>query len=265
MIVLGEMFSCPYATKYFREYGEVVPAVGAAISSDAGPSVKLLSELSKKLKVWIVGGSVPELDGDKVYNTAIVFNDQGTLVAKHRKVHLFDIDVKEDPAKGIKAIRFRESETLSPGQEITVFETPWCSVGLAICYDLRFSELALAMRQQGAKLLIYPGAFNMTTGPAHWELLARGRAVDTQSWVILCSPARSTDPKDYQAYGHSMLVSPWAAVKVETDHNVGISVGEVDPTEADRIRSQIPISFQKRTDLWNLQIEESSAKRLKTA
>jgi omega-amidase len=261
MIILGEMFSCPYATKYFREYGEVVPGPGQPPATEKSPSVHLLITLAQQLKVWIVGGSIPELDGEAVYNTCIVVNDKGETVARHRKAHLFDIDVKEIPGKR-PAIKFQESETLSPGQQLTTFDTPWCCVALGICYDLRFSEAALAMRSRGAKMFIYPGAFNMTTGPAHWEILAKGRAVDNQAYVALCSPARSEDPKDYQAYGHSMLVSPWGDIKVEAEHQPGLWLAEVEPSECDRIRDQIPISKQKRADLYEIR-DNCGAKKQK--
>merc|ERR1719323_493538 len=119
-------------------------------------------------------------------------------------------------------MKFKESDVLSSGEQLTLVDLPWCRAGVGICYDVRFPEYALACRQRGAKLLIFPGAFNMTTGPAHWTLLARGRAVD------------------YQAYGHSMLVSPWAEVVTEADHTPGVWMAEVDPSEVDRIREQVP-------------------------
>lgn len=250
LIVLGEMFGCPYATKYFREYGEAVPAPGDPAPTERSPTVRFLCSKAKELKVWIVGGTVPELCGDQVHNTSIAVNPEGVIVARHRKVHLFDIDVAATDKR--PAIKFKESDVLTGGEKITVFDTPWCRVGLGICYDMRFCEQALAMRQQGAKLLIYPAAFNMTTGPAHWDIIARGRAVDTQSYVALCSPARSADPKDYQAWGHSMLVGPWGEIMEQADHRPGIWYAEVEPLEANRVREQIPMSKQRRTDLYEL-------------
>ena len=123
--------------------------------------------------IWLVGGSLPELEGDRVYNTSYVFDPEGRQVAKHRKMHLFDIDVAGGQS-------FRESATLSPGEQVTVFDTPWGRMGLCICFDLRFEELCRLMVLEGARVLLAPAAFNMTTGPAHWELLLRQRAVDNQ-------------------------------------------------------------------------------------
>jgi len=260
LVVLGEMFSCPYATKYFHEYGERLPLPGQ-MADDSSPSVKLLCELARELKIWIVGGSLPELHEDKIYNTCLVLNPSGGIVAKHRKVHLFDIDVAATASR--PAMKFKESDVLSAGETMTLVDLPWCRAGVGICYDARFPELALAMRAQGAKVLIYPGAFNMTTGPAHYQLLARGRAVDTQSYVAFASPARSSDKNDYQAWGHSQLVSPWAEVVVEAEHEPGVWVVEIDPSEADRIREQVPTSYQKRGDLYApyAQLEDTKRRR----
>mmetsp|Transcript_44344 Transcript_44344/g.85339 ORF Transcript_44344/g.85339 Transcript_44344/m.85339 type:complete len:455 (+) Transcript_44344:69-1433(+) len=212
------------------------------------PTFALLSGLARKHKTWLVGGSLPELEGDAVYNTCLVFGPDGGLAAKHRKVHLFDIDVAATESR--PAIRFKESDVLSAGSQLTLVDLPWCRVGVGICYDLRFPEFALALKNHGAKLLIYPGAFNMNTGPAHWSVLGRARAVDTQAYVAMVSPARSQDPGDYQAWGHTMLVNAWAEVVQEADHAPGVWIAEVDPTEVDRIREQVPTSYQKRADLY---------------
>lgn len=247
LVVLGEMCSCPYNTKYFREYGEEVPPAAQA-SASTSPTIMALSELAREHKIWLVGGSVPELVGNKVHNTCVVFSPEGIDVARHRKVHLFDIDV---PATDTRpAMKFKESDVLTGGDQLTLVDLPWCRMGLGICYDIRFPEQALALRHRGAKLLVYPGAFNMTTGPAHWTLLARGRAVDTQCFVALCSPSRSEDPTAYQAWGHSMLVNPWAEVMAEAEHQPTVIVVDIDPKEADKVRAHVPTSMQKRKDLY---------------
>jgi len=147
-------------------------------------------------------------------------------------------------------MKFKESDVLSAGPQLTLVDLPWCRAGVGICYDVRFPEYALALRNQGAKLIIYPSAFNMTTGPAHWSILTKGRAVDTQSYVAMVSTARSSDPSDYQAWGHSMMVGPWGDVLAEAEHEPGVWMVEVDPSECDRIRKQVPTSFQKRKDLY---------------
>ena len=147
--------------------------------------------------MWIVGGSVPERvvsveEGkeDDIFNTCLCINPEGTIVGKHRKVHLFDINVPG-------GITFFESDTLSAGNTLTAFDVgePLGMVGVGICYDIRFPEYSLLLCQKHkCNVLIFPGAFNLTTGPAHWELLQKGRAVDNQCYVMTAAPARTEDP-----------------------------------------------------------------------
>ncbi|KAH3787617.1 omega-amidase NIT2-like [Dreissena polymorpha] len=235
LVALPECFNSPYGTSYFPEYAESIP----------GPSTEMLLAAAKENNVFLVGGSIPERDGDKIYNTCTVFNPNGDMIAKHRKMHLFDIDV---PGK----IRFQESETLSPGNNFTMFETPMCKIGIGICYDIRFAEMAQIYARNGCKLLIYPGAFNMTTGPAHWELLQRARALDNQLFVATVSPARD-ESASYVAWGHSTVVSPWGDVIASKEHEESILLVDIDMERVDQVRNQIPVSKQRRTDLYGVQ------------
>ena len=159
-------------------------------------------------------------------------------------MHLFDIDV---PGK----ITFKESDTLSAGDDLVVFETPFGAIGVGICYDLRFPEMSLLLAQKGARMLVFPGAFNTTTGPAHWELLQRARAVDQQCFVATISPSRGPEG-GYQAYGHSSIVNPWGTVIATTGHDSDIVVADVDMEEVDDMRRNIPTSMQKRTDVYTV-------------
>lgn len=149
VVSLPECFNSPYGTKYFPEYAENVPD---------GQSCQILSQCAKDNKIFLIGGSIPEVEGNKLFNTSTVWNPEGNLVGKFRKIHLFDIDV---PGK----ITFKESDALNPGNEFLSFETPWTKIGLGICYDIRFADLAqIYARKHNCGLLVYPGAFNMTTG-----------------------------------------------------------------------------------------------------
>jgi len=204
----------------------------------------MLCDVARREKVWIIGGSIPEREGDRVYNTSLVVNPEGTIVAKHRKIHLFDINI---PGKMV----FRESDTLSAGDEVTTVDTPWGRVGVGICYDMRFPELATVMRQAGCNMLVYPGAFNMTTGPMHWELLQRARAVDNALYVVTVSPSRAKDTKGYIAYGHSSIISPLGGVLVDAGTEDGVVVHEVDLDRVAEMRQQIPCFNQKRHDLYD--------------
>ncbi|MED6185079.1 Omega-amidase, chloroplastic [Stylosanthes scabra] len=195
LVLLPEIWNSPYSNDSFPVYAEDIDAGG-----DASPSTAMLSELARHLKITIVGGSIPERSRGNLYNTCCVFGTDGKLKAKHRKIHLFDIDI---PGK----ITFFESKTLTAGETPTIVDTEVGRIGIGICYDIRFPELAMIYAARGAHLLCYPGAFNMTTGPLHWELLQRARATDNQLYVATCSPARDTG-SSYVAWGHSTLVGP---------------------------------------------------------
>jgi omega-amidase len=181
----------------------------------------------------------------RIFNTCVAFGPDGELLARHRKMHLFDIDI---PGR----IAFRESDTLTGGDRLALFDTPWGRVGLGICYDLRFPLLAALLRASGARLLFYPGAFNTTTGPPHWELLQRARALDNQCFVCTVSPARNPDAS-YKAYGHSTAVSPYGEVLATTDERPGIVYAELRLAHVDEVRAQIPVGHQARTDLYALE------------
>lgn len=253
ILVLPECWNCPYSTSSFPEFAEILPEVGhSCIGSSTSPSAEMLCRVAKELGVWLVGGSVPEREQnkedtnqkDKIYNTCVVVNPDGIVVGKHRKAHLFDIDI---PGR----ITFKESDSLSPGNSTTIVDTPWGKLGVGICYDIRFPEFATLMRQRGAKILVYPGAFNMTTGPAHWELLQRARAVDNQCFVATCSPARDASGS-YVAWGHSTIVSPWGDILATTDDSESIISAEIDISKADEMRQNIPCWNQKRSDIYEL-------------
>ena len=158
IVVLPEMFNCPYAREYFRPYARRGHAAAVAA----------MSRWARENGVLLVGGSVPELEGEKLYNTCFVFDEEGRQIARHRKVHLFDVD--------LPGMRFMESHSFAPGGQITTFETRWGTMGAAICFDIRFPELFRAMARRGAQIIFLPAQFNQKTGPAHWELsLRRGQ------------------------------------------------------------------------------------------
>lgn len=248
LVVLPEIWNSPYATAAFPAYAEDLPDVGDT-SAATSPSSDLLRRLAVEHGLWIVGGSIPEQANGRIYNTSLVFDPTGTVVAKHRKVHLFDIDVPG-------GIRFKESDTLSAGSTVSTFTTEWGDIGLGICYDIRFAEYALLLRQ--CRLLVYPGAFNMTTGPAHWELLQRARALDNQCFVATASPARTEAPltpgpyPHYTAWGHSTVVDPWGTVVATRDETPGMVVADLDLSKVNQVRESIPILQQRRTDLYSL-------------
>lgn len=243
IVTVGEMFVCPYDTECFPRYAE----------PRGGETFGRLSALAAEHGVYLSAGSVPERDADgRIYNTAWVFGRDGSLLAEHRKMHLFDIDVKGGQT-------FKESATLTAGDNVTVFDTEFGPIGLCICFDIRFPELARLMVLKGAKLILVPAAFNTTTGPAHWELNFRSRALDDQCWYAGTSVALD-EGASYHSWGHSILVSPWGDVAAELDEKPGVLLNEIDLKKADDIRSQLPLLSARRTDIYSLR-EISSGRK----
>ncbi|KAI9785997.1 MAG: hypothetical protein M1839_008263 [Geoglossum umbratile] len=243
LIVLPECFNSPYGTQFFSKYAETL--LPSPPSTDDSPSFHALSAIAKEANAFLIGGSIPEYSPatEKYYNTSLTFSPTGALLATHRKVHLFDIDI---PGK----IKFKESDILSPGSKVTIVDLPeYGKVGIAICYDVRFPELAMVAARKGCFALIYPGAFNMTTGPLHWQLQARARAMDNQVYVALCSPARDLEAS-YHAWGHSLVADPNAEVVVEADEKEGIVYADMSGEMISDVRKGIPIYSQRRFDVY---------------
>ncbi|KAJ5344528.1 hypothetical protein N7452_002532 [Penicillium brevicompactum] len=243
LIVLPECFNSPYGTGFFPKYAETLQP--SPPTKEQSPSFHALSAIAVEANAYLVGGSIPELETStkKYYNTSLVFSPSGELIGTHRKTHLFDIDI---PGK----IQFKESDVLTAGDQLTVIDLPeYGKIGLAICYDIRFPEAAMIAARKGAFLLVYPGAFNTTTGPLHWSLLGRARAVDNQAYVALCSPARDLEAS-YHAYGHSLVVDPSAKILSEAEEQETIIYSDLDNDSIASIRSGIPIYTQRRFDLY---------------
>lgn len=233
--VLPEMFNCPYENEKFIEYAE---------EKTNSITLKKISNLAKSLNMHILAGSIPEKLNEKIYNSSYFFNNNGEIIANHKKMHLFDIDVKNK-------IKFMESDTLSPGNQFTIAETEFGKVGIGICYDIRFLELGRILTLEGAKILIYPGAFNLTTGPAHWELLFRSRALDNQVYTIGVAPALNKN-SNYNSYGHSLVVNPWGDVIGECGFEEELKIININLDKINEARTEIPILKNRRDDLYEI-------------
>lgn len=252
IIVLPECFNSPYGCDYFPSYAEQLHPLPPP--AERSPSFAALSAMARDTGTYLIGGSIPEFaaaaadeagaEGKKTYyNTSLVFGPDGTLLATHRKVHLFDIDI---PGR----IQFRESDVLSPGSKITIVDLPgYGRLGLSICYDVRFPELSAVAARRGCFALVCPGAFNLTTGPLHWRLLGQARALDNQVYVALCSPARDMGAT-YHAYGHSLIVDPMARVVVEAEEGETIVSAVLDGAVIEETRRGIPLRDQRRFDVY---------------
>ncbi|TWH45389.1 carbon-nitrogen hydrolase family protein [Sporomusa sp. KB1] len=236
LVVLPEMFNCPYQSELFSQYAEIYPE---------GPTIAMLAECAEKHKIILVGGSIPERDEvGNIYNTCFIFNEQGSLIGRHRKVHLFDVDIKGGTV-------FQESKTLVAGSSMTLVDTSLGKIGVAICYDVRFPELARSMVLQGAKILVYPGAFGPVTGPAHWELLMRARAVDNQVYVIGAAPALNA-ATEYKSYGHSIIVDPWARVLALTNEAETVITSKIDFRTLNRVREELPLLRHRKPEVYRI-------------
>ena len=234
-ISLPEMWNCPYKTELFPEYAE----------PEQGDTWLAMSTLARKNNAYLVGGSIPESDEEgRVYNTCYVFDRNGNQIGKHRKVHLFDIY-----AHGQQV--FKESDTLTGGDSFSTFDTEFCKMAVNICFDIRFPESSRLPALAGARVIFNPAAFNMTTGPAHWELGFRQRAVENQVYMVGTSTARDPDA-GYVSYGHSIITDPWGNILMQMDEKPGITVTELDLDHIDVIRAKLPLLSARRTDVYEL-------------
>ncbi len=196
-----------------------------------GPIQKFLGQMAKKHKIWLIGGSVPMQADDphKVRNSCLVYDDKGKLAARYDKVHLFGLDLGNE--------RYREEETIEPGDQVVVVETPFGRIGLSVCYDLRFPELYRAMGN--VDLIVVPAAFTETTGKAHWEVLVRARAIENQAYVI-ASAQGGYHLSGRETHGNSMIVDPWGVVLDRLPRGSGVVIASINPAYQASLRKSLP-------------------------
>ena len=231
--VLPEMFSCPYNGKYFHAFA----------AKGHEDSCRRMAEWARKYHLLLVGGSVPESADGLLYNTGFVYDSDGNLVARHRKVHLFDVD--------LPGMRFHESHTFTPGSEVTVFDTEFGRMGVAICFDVRFPELFRAMARRGAELICLPAQFNMTTVPAHWESTLRTRAVDNEVFFVAASAARY-EGFSYECWGPSMIIAPYGPALAAADETEQTLLAEINLNRIAEVRAQLPTFLHLREDVYTV-------------
>jgi deaminated glutathione amidase len=191
--------------------------------------------------VWLVGGTIPirSPEAGKVYAACLLYNSQGELVARYDKVHLFDVTIEANNEN------YTESQTITPGNEILVVDTPFGRLGLAVCYDLRFPELFRAMVEQGMEICALPSAFTSLTGKVHWESLLRARAIENLCFII------AADQGGYhvggrETHGDSMVVDPWGQVLNRLPHGIGVVVADINTTKLEHTRKVFPALDHKR-------------------
>ncbi|CAD7702793.1 unnamed protein product [Ostreobium quekettii] len=211
-----------------------------------GPAMARYTALAKELGIWLSLGGFQETgpDKDHIYNTHVIVSDKGEIVAKYRKIHLFNVDIPGGPM-------LLESRFTAAGEELVTCDAPVGRLGLTVCYDLRFPELYQKLRfEHGADILLIPSAFTKPTGEAHWEVLLRARAVECQCYVIAAAQAGKHNDKR-ESYGHSMIIDPWGAIvaKLEDPLATGIAVADVDLGYVNRLRATMPIEGHREMGL----------------
>ena len=217
--ILPEMFCISYRPKLFRDAAEQIPN---------GEAYNMLRRSADELKLSIVGGSIPEISGENLYNTCLCFDNSGELSGVYRKAHLFDVD--------FEGVCVTESATITAGEKPPLILDFPIRTGVSICFDIRFHEWVALARENGAKLFALPAAFSVKTGRKHWELLLRARAIDNQFFVAGVAPAASP-----YSYGHSMLISPDGEVLCDLGEHECVEVVDINPDDVDRMRRSIPL------------------------
>ena len=213
------------------------------IAEDVGSGLlqDYLKEQARKHNIWLVGGTIPirSSESGKVFSACLLFNPQGELVTRYDKIHLFDVTIEASNES------YTESETITPGDKIVVVDTPFCRLGLAVCYDLRFPELFRAMIDLNMEICALPSAFTSLTGRVHWESLLRSRAIENISYMI------AADQGGYhvggrETHGDSMIVDPWGRVLNRLPHGTGVVVAEIDVAKLEHTRKMFPALDHKR-------------------
>jgi predicted amidohydrolase len=220
---------------------------GIVASAEApdGPSNSALAELALRHRMYLLAGSIyePSPAAGRVYNTSALFGRDGTLLAVYRKIHLFDAVAG--------ALEYRESDDVSPGEEIVTAAIDGVTAGLSICYDLRFPELYRTLALRGAEMLFVPAAFTVVTGEAHWEVLVRARAIENGCFVVAPGQVGEHLP-GRECYGHSLIVDPWGTVLAEVAEGVGICAADLELDRLDRVRAQLPSLQNRRPQTYDL-------------
>lgn len=217
----------------------------ASAESLDGPTISQLAEKARQHSVYILCGSIQELSDEppKTYNTSVILNPLGEIAAKYRKIHLFDVELP-----GMRPIR--ESLVNLPGSDVVTADVDGVTVGLSICYDLRFPELYRHLMQRGAKLILIPAAFKLHTGKDHWEVLLRARAIENQCFVAAPGQFGASNPSGY-SYGRSMIIDPWGLVLAQAPDCETYVLADLDFDRLEQIRRELPALSHRRPDVYH--------------
>jgi deaminated glutathione amidase len=204
-----------------------------------GEFAAFFADAARELGIWVHAGSFHETGpGDRTYNTSLVFDRTGALVATYRKIHLYDVEITG-------RVSYRESDTVAPGAATVVVGVDGVPVGLSICYDLRFPELYRQLAIAGAQVLVVPAAFMLFTGRDHWEVLLRARAIENQCYVVAAGQIGDHEPGRI-CYGRSMVVDPWGTIIAQAPDTTGITFADLDVDRLASIRTELPSLANRR-------------------
>jgi predicted amidohydrolase len=233
LVVLPENFAFMGGTDEQRR------DVAEPIEGD-GPIMTTLRALAKQHRLTLIGGGMPERTADPMrpHNTSVVVGEDGSVLARYRKIHLFDVEVGDGQT-------YAESAAVTPGEGPVAVDVPPVRVGLSVCYDLRFPELYRRLVDLGATVLTVPAAFTLLTGKDHWHVLLRARAIESQAYVIAAAQW-GKHPKGRQTFGKSLIVDPWGDVIAQASEGEGIVVTEIDPARVERVRASLPSLRHRR-------------------
>jgi len=236
IIALPEIWTCLGGSREDKfSSAEVLPKPGS--NEPAGEAYTFLQTLARKHHVHVHGGSIGERVGDKLANTTVAFDPRGEELARYRKIHLFDITAPDGK-------EYKESATYTRGEEVVTYEANGTRVGCAICYDVRFPELFLKLRQAGAELIFLPAAFTLQTGKDHWETLIRARAIETQCWFAAPAcwgPHTEGSGGVRFTYGHSLVANPWGHTVAKVSDGIGFATARIDQALTQKVRADMPV------------------------
>lgn len=230
LVVLPEIFYYPYEIKKLK-----------SIAEDNKVLLNKFIKTAENLSLFICTGSMAVKENDKIYNRSYLIDPQGKVILIYDKCHLFDVELPHLTAL--------ESEVFSKGYEVNIAETDLGKIGILICYDIRFPEIARKLTLMGAEIILVPAAFNNITGPAHWETLFRARAIENQIFIAAASPARNSK-SSYKAFGHSMIIDPWGKIISEAKTGEKIIFADLDPDVIIEKRKILPLLKHRREEIY---------------
>lgn len=233
----ADLIATPEVCSYLEPRRRLV--LEKAQPQDAHEGLARFREWARETGAWLLAGSmVTRTEGERLANRSYLVDPTGGIAAVYDKIHMFDVDIGEGE-------RYRESRTYRPGGEAMLADTPFCRLGMTVCYDMRFPALYRALAQAGAEVISVPSAFTVPTGRAHWHVLLRARAIETGCFVI--APAQVGEHAEGRTtYGHSLVVDPWGEVLADGGGEPGIVTAEIDPAKVAEARGRVPSLFGDR-------------------